>query len=101
MFKTYIGVTPHIVVKSTVKAGVSLSSGISERLNVYEKQSLISLTKEKRINSSIYLDLNGEESRRATVEDLKNLNTKIVSVDSVEDVDFESLSVGDFVFIKA
>lgn len=49
--------------------------------------------------ASVYVD-DGENSYKMSLEDVKAMSTKIVSVDSVEDADFDKLSIGDYIYSK-
>lgn len=48
---------------------------------------------------SVYVD-NGTKSFRLSLESIKEMNTKIVAVDSVGDADYSTLSVDDYVYSK-
>ena len=49
--------------------------------------------------ASVYVD-DGENSYKMSLEDIKAMGTKIVSVDNVEDADFDKLSIGDYIYSK-
>lgn len=50
-----------------------------------------------RTSSNIFIN-NGTNGFRMTLQDVKNLNTKILDVDKIENVDFDKLDVGDYVY---
>ena len=49
--------------------------------------------------ASVYVD-DGENSYKMSLDDIKAMGTKIVSVDNVEDADFDKLSIGDYIYSK-
>lgn len=52
-----------------------------------------------RDKASIYVD-DGSKGYRMSLEEVKQMNTKILSVDNFEDADFSQLSVGDYIYSK-
>lgn len=52
-----------------------------------------------RTNAYTYVN-NGVNGYRMSLQAIKELNTKIMSVDSISDADFNKLSVGDFIYSK-
>lgn len=46
-----------------------------------------------------YVD-DGKTAYRLSLASIKDMNTKIVTVDDINDVDFDKLSAGDYVYIK-
>lgn len=50
-------------------------------------------------NGMVYVD-NGSKGFRLSLENIKDMNTKIVAVDDTNDVDYSKLTVGDYVYSK-
>ena len=50
-----------------------------------------------RIDGSLYVD-DGANSYKISLQRIKDMNTKILCVDNVEEADFNKLSVGDFIY---
>lgn len=46
-----------------------------------------------------YVD-DGKKSFRLSLKSIKDMNTKIVTVDKIGDADFGKLTVGDYIYIK-
>lgn len=56
-----------------------------------------SITSEFRANASTIVS-DGTNSFRVSLQQIKKMNTKIVSEDSAADADFDKLNKGDFIF---
>ena len=76
-----------------------LSTFVPKQLAGYRQITEADNTPTFRTNAYAYIN-NGVNGYRMSLQAIKNLNTKIMSVDSISDADFNKLSVGDFIYSK-
>ena len=76
-----------------------LSTFVPKQLAGYRQITEADNTPTFRTNAYTYIN-NGVNGYRMSLQAIKNLNTKIMSVDSISDADFNKLSVGDFIYSK-
>lgn len=76
-----------------------LSTFVPKQLAGYRQITEADNTPTFRTNAYAYIN-NGVNGYRMSLQAIKNLNTKIMSVDSINDADFNKLSVGDFIYSK-
>lgn len=76
-----------------------LSTFVPKQLAGYRQITDADNTPTFRTNAYAYIN-NGVNGYRMSLQAIKNLNTKIMSVDSISDADFNKLSVGDFIYSK-
>lgn len=72
---------------------------VSKQLAGYRQITAADNTPTFRTNAYTYVN-NGVNGYRMSLQAIKELNTKIMSVDSINDADFNKLSVGDFIYSK-
>lgn len=80
------------------RIGVTEANHVPLRLSIFEEITETP-TIQLRQKANLYVDVDNE-SKRISLEQIKDMNTKILSVDSVEEADFNKLSVGDFIYEK-
>jgi len=56
-------------------------------------------TKGFRLDGNVYVD-DGKNSYKMSLADIKDLNTKIVTTDSIDTVDKAKITVGDCIIVK-
>ena len=79
---------------------IALDGMVPRQLNVLQHGVALDIdTSEKRQTGRIYIDVNGTP-KYLTLEQVKDLNTKILNVDSLSDTRISSLSDGDYVFLR-
>ena len=79
---------------------IALDGKVPKQLDILQKVVALDIdTVEKRQQGSLYIDVNGTP-KYITLEQVKDLNTKILNVDSLDDTRISSLSDGDYVFLK-
>lgn len=76
-----------------------LSTFVPKQLAGYRQITAADNTPTFRTNAYTYVN-NGVNGYRMSLQAIKELNTKIMSVDSISDADFNKLSVGDFIYSK-
>lgn len=76
-----------------------LSTFVPKQLAGYRQITAADNTPTFRTNAYTYVN-NGVNGYRMSLQAIKELNTKIMSVDSINDADFNKLSVGDFIYSK-
>lgn len=76
-----------------------LSTFVPKQLSGYRQITAADNTPTFRTNAYTYVN-NGVNGYRMSLQAIKELNTKIMSVDSISDADFNKLSVGDFIYSK-
>ena len=76
-----------------------LSTFVPKQLAGYRQITAADNTPTFRTNAYTYVN-NGVNEYRMSLQAIKELNTKIMSVDSISDADFNKLSVGDFIYSK-
>lgn len=92
-------------VEANVKAEAkTVSAGISGRLIPTSQYVPLRLSNFNETNGflrggMVYVD-DGKKSYRLSLESIKDMNTKIVAVDNLEEVDYSKLTVGDYVYSK-
>lgn len=52
-----------------------------------------------RDNSFVFVN-KGDDGFRMSLQEIKDMNTKIVDCNSLDEVDFDKLSVGDYIYVK-
>lgn len=80
----------NILAKSKVDA-------VPKRLNEFQRIDPTANTKGFRQQAFVYVD-KGKQSFRMSLQDIKNLNTKIVAATRTNEVDTSELSVDDYIF---
>lgn len=79
---------------------IALDGMVPRQLNILQHGVALDIdTSEKRQTGRIYIDMNGSP-KYLTLEQVKDLNTKILNVDSLSDTRISSLSYGDYVFLR-
>lgn len=79
---------------------IALDGMVPRQLNILQHGMALDIdTSEKRQTGRIYIDMNGSP-KYLTLEQVKDLNTKILNVDSLSDTRISSLSDGDYVFLR-
>lgn len=76
-----------------------LSTFVPKQLAGYRQITAADNTPTFRTNAYTYVN-NGVNGYRMSLQAIKELNTKIMSVDRIGDADFNKLSVGDFIYSK-
>lgn len=76
-----------------------LSTFVPKQLAGYRQITAADNTPTFRTNAYTYVN-NGVNGYRMSLQAIKELNTKIMSVDRISDADFNKLSVGDFIYSK-
>ena len=76
-----------------------LSTFVPKQLAGYRQITAADNTPTFRTNAYTYVN-NGENGYRMSLQAIKELNTTIMSVDRIDDADFNKLSVGDFIYSK-
>lgn len=56
-------------------------------------------TKNFRQSAELFVGNNGN-GLRMTLQDVKNMGTKIVAVNDIKEADFDNLDVGDYIYSK-
>jgi hypothetical protein len=80
------------------RIGATEANHVPLRLSIFEEITETP-TIQLRQKANLYVDVDNE-SKRISLEQIKDMNTKILSVDNVEEADFNKLSVGDFIYEK-
>lgn len=89
-----------IIIGVSGQSQVDLSTVVPKELSVLTKAQIDQFrTAELRSASRIYVDIDGDPSY-ATLEQIKELNTKTILVDTLNDIKIYGLSKGDFALLK-
>ena len=74
-----------------------LQNAVPKRLNEFQRIDPTANTKGFRQQAFVYVD-KGKQSFRMSLQDIKNLNTKIVAATRTNEVNTSELSVDDYIF---
>lgn len=75
------------------------SEYVPRRISIFPAIERVNLTSAVRENSYLYVDANGITDSRISLNDIKSMSTKIVTVNTIDEVDFDLLSTGDFIYL--
>lgn len=80
------------------RIGATEANHVPLRLSVFEEITETP-TIELRQKANLYVDVDNE-SKRISLEQIKNMNTKIVAVNDSSQIDYNKLDIDDYVYIK-
>lgn len=83
------------IVKNYIDISISTKS-VQKRINL---ENVSTNTKNDRDSAKLYVDQNNTD-KQVTLQNIKNLNTKILTTDSIDDVNYNIIDKDDYIFVK-
>lgn len=83
------------IVKNYIDISISNKS-VQKRINL---ENASTNTKDDRDSAKLYVDQNNTD-KQVTLQTIKNLNTKILTIDNIDSVNYNIIDKDDYIFIK-
>ena len=83
------------IVKNYIDISISTKS-VQKRINL---ENASTSTKDDRDSAKLYVDQNNTD-KQVTLQNIKNLNTKILTTDSIDNVNYNIIDKDDYIFVK-
>ena len=83
------------IVKNYIDLSISNKS-VQKRINLEDASTN---TKDDRDSAKLYVDQNNTD-KQVTLQTIKNLNTKILTIDNIDSVNYNIIDKDDYIFIK-
>lgn len=86
------------IVKNYIDTSISNVSNnlVQKRINL---ENVSINTKDDRDSAKLYVDQNNTD-KQITLQNIKNMNTKILTVDSINDINYNAIDENDYIFEK-